>query len=127
MALDILLVDDDRDFADLLAESLRSEGHRVCVSRDAASALARARELEPHVVLLDIGLPDINGNELAQSLRRSLPSATPIIVITGRPQAQFLDDVDLILNKPIQAELVGGLIEYVRRRRQTTRLVGAPR
>jgi DNA-binding response OmpR family regulator len=65
VALDILLVDDDRDFADLLAGSLRAEGHRVCVSRDATSALARASELEPHVVVLDIGLPGVNGNELA--------------------------------------------------------------
>jgi DNA-binding response OmpR family regulator len=120
VALDILLVDDDRDFAEILAQSLRDEGHRVCISCDGTSALVLAAELRPDAVLLDLGLPDADGGQVAQLLRRALPALSPIIVLTGRAQTPFVEDVDLTLNKPVQSELLSGLIEYVRRRRRTT-------
>ena len=120
MALNILLVDDDADFADMLADSLRDGGHEVCIARDGASGIVLARDLQPDVVLLDLGLPDADGYEIARALRGELPVNTPIIVVTGRRDAGFAaDDVDLMLNKPIAPELFGGLIEYMCRRRQS--------
>lgn len=127
VALDILLVDDDRDFADVLADSLREQEHLVCIARDGASALALASELRPDVVLLDLGLPDVDGYEVARSLRRVVPDATPIIVISGRRHMHLVEEIDLMLTKPVQSELFGGLIEYVRRRRQTSRPLGSSR
>ena len=116
--LNILLVDSDATFAEVAGGSLRGDGHRVTVARDAAAALMIAPELAPDVVLLDVRLPDGDGYELARKLRRQLPARTPIIVVTGAGEANLEDEVDLVLNKPIQCELFSGLIEYIRRRRQ---------
>ena len=117
MTLDILLVDDDPDFAAATADLLRDDGYQVCVAKDGASALVLARELRPDAVLLDLGLPDANGYDIARGLRGALSDTTPIIVITGRREALHGVDVDLMLHKPIQVELCGSLIEHVRRQR----------
>jgi DNA-binding response OmpR family regulator len=118
VALNILLVDDDTDFAELTAESLRDDGHRVSIAKDGASATVLAREIRPEVVLLDLQLPDADGYEVARTLRASLPQTTPIIVVTGLRDANLVDEVDLMLHKPIPTELFGGLLEYIRRSRQ---------
>ena len=127
MALDILLVDDDPDFANTVAETLRGEGHRVDIAHDAGSGFVAASRLPPDVVLLDLGLPDADGYDVAHLLRRTLPRATPIIVISGRDGIRFVEDFDLLLSKPIQTELFGGLLEYVRRRRLSMTPVEASR
>ena len=69
-ALRVLVVDDNTDAADLVAMFLGLIGYEVSVEFSAASALERARQLMPHVCLLDIGLPGMDGKELARRLRR---------------------------------------------------------
>ncbi|MEM1177201.1 MAG: ATP-binding protein [Acidobacteriota bacterium] len=69
--LRILLVDDHRASAESLGELLRLEGHAVEVAFDAAQALERYRSQAPDVVLCDIGLPGMDGYEVARTLRRS--------------------------------------------------------
>ena len=64
----VLLVDDNVDAAELLALMLRSEGHHVAVAHDGVQALALADELRPEVAVLDIGLPVMDGYELATRL-----------------------------------------------------------
>jgi DNA-binding response OmpR family regulator len=117
-SLNILLVDDDVDFADLTADQLHHEGHRVSVARDAASARSLASAEPPDIVLLDLGLPDGDGFEVARGLRATLPAMTPIVILTGRREAAFPEHVDLILSKPVASEFFGGLLEYIRRRRE---------
>ena len=63
------MVDDNRDAAESLSEALESEGHEVRVAFDGASALALGQEYRPAVVFLDIGLPVMDGYELALHLR----------------------------------------------------------
>jgi len=116
--LKILLVDDDASFAQQTAEALRGEGHRVWVSTSGASAIELAPELRPDVVLLEIDLRDASGYEVARALRKNVPPTTPIIAVTGLRQATLAEELDLLLNKPIPCELFGGLLEYMRRRRQ---------
>jgi len=70
----ILVVDDNRDAAETLAEMLRTEGFPVAVAFDGASALAMFGRITPAVVLLDMGLPDLNGTEVTRQMRR-LPKA----------------------------------------------------
>jgi two-component system CheB/CheR fusion protein len=65
----ILVVDDNPDAADTLAEALRLEGHEVRVALDGPGALAIAPGFRPHSALLDIGLPVMDGYELAGKLR----------------------------------------------------------
>lgn len=65
----ILLIEDNRDAADSLREVLEIEGHEVAVAHDGAQGLRLAREREPEVVFCDIGLPGMDGYEVARALR----------------------------------------------------------
>ncbi|OON62617.1 hypothetical protein B0920_04010 [Massilia sp. KIM] len=68
--LRVLVVDDNADSAELVAMYLRMVGHVVAIELTAAGALERAQAFRPEVCFLDIGLPDMDGNELARRLRR---------------------------------------------------------
>lgn len=83
-ALDIVLVDDNVDSAEMMRDLLTALGHSVRLAHDGAGALALAAAHVPHVMILDIGLPDMDGSELARRLR-ALPAlaATRLIAHTG--------------------------------------------
>ena len=84
----ILVVDDNGDSADSLAMLLALAGHETHVARDGQEALARAEALRPEAILLDLGLPGLNGYEVCRRLRAlAWARATPIIAITGWGQA----------------------------------------
>ncbi|SAK44956.1 PAS/PAC sensor hybrid histidine kinase [Caballeronia hypogeia] len=87
-ALRILVVDDNRDAADSLAMLCESEGHVARVAYSSSEALEAAQPLQPDVALLDIGLPDIDGYELARRLRRKGDTTPLLIAITGYGQAE---------------------------------------
>jgi CheY-like chemotaxis protein len=76
----ILVVDDNRDALAMLAELLRSAGHQVCEANDGPSALEIAREFHPDVAVLDIGLPAMDGYELAARLRLQMGGSAPVLV-----------------------------------------------
>jgi PAS domain S-box-containing protein len=85
----ILVVDDNVDAALSLAQFLEMEGHHVSVAHDGASALHQALEEEPDVVVLDIGLPGMNGFDVAARIREAQPSTRPLIVaLTGWGQKE---------------------------------------
>jgi signal transduction histidine kinase/CheY-like chemotaxis protein len=65
----ILVIEDNVDAADSLREALECDGHEVAVAYDGPDGLAKARALEPEVVLCDIGLPGMNGFDVARALR----------------------------------------------------------
>src|SRR5262249_36057384 len=83
----ILVVDDNDDAAMLLAEPLERWGYVTGVAHDATEALAAIPELHPTVAILDLGLPVIDGYELARRIRE-LPGGTQIrlIALTGYGQ-----------------------------------------
>jgi signal transduction histidine kinase/CheY-like chemotaxis protein len=85
----LLVVDDNRDAARMLGMYLESAGHEIIIEHSARDALERARTAVPDICLLDIGLPDMDGNELALQLR-ALPETTNavLIAITGYGQEQ---------------------------------------
>ena len=83
----ILVVDDNRDAAHALRLLLENDGHEVRVAGDGPTGLAMAREYRPDVALLDIGLPQMNGFELAQQMRRDPALGTTLLVaVTGYGQ-----------------------------------------
>ena len=83
----ILVVDDNRDAAQALRLLLENDGHEVRVASDGPAGLAMAREYRPDVALLDIGLPQMNGFELAQQMRRDPAlGATLLVAVTGYGQ-----------------------------------------
>ncbi|HJL19606.1 MAG TPA: chemotaxis protein CheB [Sandaracinaceae bacterium LLY-WYZ-13_1] len=68
--LTLLVIEDDEDVAEMMAQSLAREGHRVEVAEDGRAGVARAKELSPDVVVCDIGLPDdMSGHDVARALR----------------------------------------------------------
>ena len=82
----ILVVDDNEDAADLLAEVLRDQGHDVQVAHDGAQALQRVTDFRPEVAILDIGLPVMDGYELAVALRDRLGPELRLLAVTGYGQ-----------------------------------------
>jgi signal transduction histidine kinase/ActR/RegA family two-component response regulator len=86
-ALRVLVVDDNEDAGEMLGLYLETAGHQVTVVQSAQAALASAEAEAPDVCLLDIGLPDMDGNELARRLRRLPQTASAtLIAITGYGQ-----------------------------------------
>jgi signal transduction histidine kinase/DNA-binding response OmpR family regulator len=80
----VLLVEDNADGAAMFAELVRMDGHDVEVAPDGATALAVARRFQPHVVFCDIGLPGMDGYEVAKALRRELQdSGCRLVAVTG--------------------------------------------
>lgn len=85
----ILVVDDNQDSADSLAMLLTLNGHKVRMANDGISALAMAQDYHPDVVLLDIGLPGLNGLEVAERLRAQPETQkTLLIAVTGYGQEE---------------------------------------
>jgi CheY-like chemotaxis protein len=83
----VLIVDDNIDSAQSLGELLRAFGHNVNIAYDGASAISDATRLQPDVVILDIGLPRMNGYEVAQQLRSRVGlTATVLVALTGYAQ-----------------------------------------
>jgi CheY-like chemotaxis protein len=83
-ALRILVVDDNRDAADSLAMLLEMNGHTGLVAYDGATALEKAEKTRPHVALVDLGMPAMNGFEVAQRISTSTwGRGTVLVAITG--------------------------------------------
>jgi signal transduction histidine kinase/ActR/RegA family two-component response regulator len=111
----ILVVDDNVDAAISIAALLRLDGHEVSVVHTANSALERFPTFRPDVVLLDIGLPDMNGYQVAQRIRTA-GDAVRIVALTGYGQAEDLQRArdsgfDAHLVKPVDFEVLGKVIE----------------
>ena len=81
----VLIVDDNADATEMLHAALSNAGHVVRTAATASDALAVAAGLEPEVAILDIGLPDIDGYELARRLRKS-HATVRLIALTGYGQ-----------------------------------------
>jgi PAS domain S-box-containing protein len=88
-ALRLMIVDDNTDAARMLAMYLQAAGHDVFIEHSASAAIERARSDAPNVFLLDIGLPEMDGNELARHLRSQPETAKSVLIaITGYGQEQ---------------------------------------
>jgi len=83
----ILIVDDNEDSAEMLAEFLSEVGYDCYVAADGRHALSMSREVLPDAAILDIGLPDIDGHQLAREIRSALAGRAPkLIALTGYAQ-----------------------------------------
>ncbi|MFE3058700.1 response regulator transcription factor [Nocardia sp. NPDC059239] len=83
----VLVVDDEPALAELLALALRYEGWTVGTAGDGRAAVARARELRPDVVVLDVMLPDMTGLEVLDRLRYLLPDL-PVLLLTAKDSVE---------------------------------------
>jgi CheY-like chemotaxis protein len=88
-ALEILVIEDNLDAAQSLAAVLELEGHRVHLAADGRTGLEKARQLRPDVILCDIGLPDVDGYEVARAIRADdALRATRLVALTGYALAE---------------------------------------
>jgi CheY-like chemotaxis protein len=79
----VLVVDDLRDAADSLAALLRVLGHEVHVAYDGEQGVTAARRLKPDVVLLDLGMPKLNGYEACHRIRNEFGNEIFLVALTG--------------------------------------------
>ena len=121
--LRILIADDNQDAAGTLAILLEMMGHQVRQVNDGAAAVAAAAEFDPEVVLLDIGMPKLNGYEACRAIRQ-LPGgkAATVVAITGWGQPGDLRasqdaGFDQHLVKPFDPALLTDLLALVAARR----------
>jgi len=85
----VLVVDDNRDAAEMISLLLSRAGHQVEIAADASQALSTADAFRPQVAILDIGLPVMDGYALGRELRARMGSATPVLIaLTGYGQEQ---------------------------------------
>jgi signal transduction histidine kinase/CheY-like chemotaxis protein len=115
----VLIADDNRDTADSLAALLELEGNQVRAAYDGEKALELAAAFQPSVILLDIGMPKMNGYEVAKHIReQSWGKAMTLVAITGWGQA---DDkrhasaagFDYHLTKPITLEALQSVVSGI--------------
>ena len=116
----VLIVEDDQDIAEVLQRSLRREGYETRVARDGQAALDAAAEYMPDLVILDLGLPKVDGMEVARRLREA--DDVPILMLTARDALESRVDgldagADDYLVKPYERqELLARLRALIRRR-----------
>jgi PAS domain S-box-containing protein len=116
----ILVVDDNVDAAESLSRLLRLQAHEVRVAYDGVAALVAAHDMKPDVVLLDIGLPEMDGLEVAKSLRARCDGPQPLLVaMTGFGQAEdrartAAAGFDHHLTKPVDPKQLRSLMQTAR-------------
>ncbi len=115
----VLIVEDDDDSREMLGELVSSFGHRAIAAANAAEALAQAREQRPDLALIDIGLPEIDGCELARLLRLVMLETpglqTRLIALTGYSDGAIRESAgaagfDAYVVKPIMPEALEALL-----------------
>jgi CheY-like chemotaxis protein len=117
--LRVLVVEDFPDTAETIAAILRYGGHEVRIAPDGEEALNAAQSWQPDVVLLDIGLPKVDGWEVAKRLRRRAGRHALVIAVTGYGtpddfQRSGEAGIDLHLLKPADPELLLSMLERFR-------------
>jgi DNA-binding response OmpR family regulator len=111
----VLVVDDNQDIAESSAWLLRLQGHEVQTALDGRGAIELALSFRPDAALLDVGLPDINGYELARRLRAEFGSDVVLIIVTaytrdfGRQQSDVAA-YDHFFLKPLDFSVIAALL-----------------
>lgn len=104
----MVVVDDVADVADALSAQLALEGYQVSTAYDAHGAIQRIEQQQPHCVLLDIGMPDIDGCQLAALLRHRFKDDIVLIAVSGSNEEQARRSgafavVDTYFQKPLDS------------------------
>lgn len=113
--LRVLVVDDHRDTADAEAELLKMLGYVVTVALDGSSALEAAKRFRPDVVLLDVGMPDMDGHEVARRIRACSAVPMTLVAVTGWTSDEdrarsAAAGIDLHLAKPTEMSVLQNVL-----------------
>ncbi len=123
----ILVIEDDDSSRELMEAVLKKEGFRVESARDGESGLEKARELKPHLILLDMRLPKFAGAELVRMFQEGATADIPVVIVTGqsgdRANAEELrrePNVKGFYQKPVNAAAIGMAFHMLLRTRPKT-------
>ncbi|MES2793402.1 MAG: response regulator [Planctomycetota bacterium] len=123
----ILVVDDNVDSADTMARLLQISGHRVHVAYDGKTGLTAAQSFEPNIILLDIGLPGMDGYAVARQLREH-PATKDVLLIAMTGYGQHKDELrarqagfDHHLIKPVEFNVFESILAIARERGPSVR------
>ena len=122
MAVSVLIVEDDRNIAELLQMYLEKEGYAVTVANDGGQGLAKFRAIKPDLVLLDVMMPVMDGWAVCKAIRAD--SQTPIIMLTAKGETDdkvqgLKSGADDYITKPFEMREVLARMEAVLRRTGT--------
>ena len=88
MSTTILIVDDDADIRDMMKLFLETDGYQVIAAADGQDALEQLQRVRPGVIVLDLTMPDMDGEEFLQRMRATRFARTPVIIMSGRDSSQ---------------------------------------
>ena len=119
MAISVLIVEDDRNIAELLQMYLEKEGYAVTLAADGGQGLSKFRALRPDLVLLDVMMPVMDGWSVCRAIRAE--GQTPIIMLTAKGETEdkvngLRSGADDYITKPFEMKEVLARIEAVLRR-----------
>ena len=119
MAISVLVVEDDRNIAELLQMYLEKEGYAVTIAADGGQGLSKFRAIKPDLVLLDVMMPVMDGWAVCKAIRAE--GKTPVIMLTAKSEtddkvAGLKSGADDYITKPFEMKEVLARIEAVLRR-----------
>jgi len=125
MSISVLVVEDDRNIAELLQLYLEKEGYAVTLAFDGGQGLTKFREIQPDLVLLDVMMPVMDGWGVCRAIRSE--SQTPIIMLTAKSETEdkvngLRSGADDYITKPFEMKEVLARIEAVLRRSSVARV-----
>ena len=123
MAVSVLIVEDDKNIAELLQMYLEKEGYAVTVAHDGGAGLSKFRAIKPDLVMLDVMMPVMDGWGVCKAIRAE--SQTPVIMLTAKGETDdkvtgLKSGADDYITKPFEMREVLARIEAVLRRTGNT-------
>ncbi|MFH1791216.1 MAG: response regulator [Candidatus Omnitrophota bacterium] len=105
----ILLIDDEKDFVELLRDQLSLQGYKVIAAFDGDEGLKKAKSENPDLIICDIRMPNKNGHEVLSELRKAIRKNTPFIMLSAlndldNVMKSYDGDSDFYVPKPVQLE-----------------------
>lgn len=108
----ILIIEDQQEIAELIAMTLKNEGYTTKICNDGLNAIPQAKEFKPHLILLDLMLPRISGEEICRQLKNSKSLAkTPVVIISAKNQEEdivqgYEYDIQDYITKPFSTRVL---------------------
>jgi two-component system alkaline phosphatase synthesis response regulator PhoP len=122
----ILLVDDDADILEIVGYNLSQEGYQITTAANGRDAIAKAKKVLPHLIIMDVMMPEMDGMEACENIRK-IPELSNVIItfLTARSEdysqvAGFDAGADDYITKPIKQKLLVSKVKALLRRLKET-------